>query len=87
MLIATRVKQHVRIPPTFLPTELHTLQVIVKHFAHVIAAKALRLHFFVFVHLAFGYFAIVELIPLLFAGGWVSAKYTTKINMSLKRLG
>lgn len=67
VMVNAGVEQHVSVPPSLLSSELHSLQVVVVNFSHVIATKALRFQFFILVHLAFCDFSVVILVPLLIA--------------------
>lgn len=61
--VEPRVEQHVSVPPSFLPTIIHAFEHVIENFTHVLAAKALRLHFFLLLHLALRHVAVVELVP------------------------
>jgi hypothetical protein len=63
-MIYARVKQHVSVPPAFLSPELHALQIVVINFTHVITTETLSFELVIFLHLAFGDFTIIVLVPL-----------------------
>lgn len=78
VVVNARVEQHVSVPPSLLSTELHSLQVVIVNFSHVVAAKALRFQFLVLVHLAFCDFPVIELVPLLVSLLVSEMKFTFK---------
>jgi hypothetical protein len=65
IVVDSRVKEHVRIPPSLLSSKLHTLKIIIVNLAHVVAAEALRLQLIIFVHFTLTDFTVIELVPLL----------------------
>lgn len=64
VVVYARVEQHVGIPPTLLSSELHSFQIVIVNFSHVVTAKALSFQLLVFVHFAFRHFSVVKLVPL-----------------------
>lgn len=79
-MVDARVEQHVSVPPSLLSSKLHSFQVVVVNFPHVVTAETLSFELFIFVHFAFGNFTVVVLVPLLSAT-FISEKEKKSANV------